>query len=76
MNSNVGYFNNENGGVGIIIRGLERQILMFATKWFSMLNNPLEGAVLAIIFGLQLLGEALFINLEVESDNLQFILCL
>lgn len=37
-------------------------------------NNPMEGEVLAVIFGLQLSGEAFFTNLEVKFNCLQLIL--
>lgn len=33
------------------------------------MNNPLEGEAMAIIFGLQLVGEAIFYELDVELDN-------
>lgn len=76
LNTNVTCFENGNRGVSFIIPNSQCQVLMSARKRITVLNSPSKGETLALIFGLQLVGEASFTVVDIESDNFQLICCL
>lgn len=49
---------------------------MSAFKWILVLSNLLEREVMAIIFRMQVVDDASFQKLEIETHNLQLVLLL
>lgn len=60
LNTDVTCFEDESSGLDFILRDSVSHVHMAASKWIPFLSNASKGEVLAIIFRLQLVGEATF----------------